>query len=81
MTDHYRAAERFLKSAVGAFDELEAAGFPEGDTRMNRVHYHLSFANAHTVLAQVQTQGTGFESVSRMADAVSKEATATKETK
>lgn len=63
-------AEKYLRASTAAFDEIEAAGFPEGDTRLNRVHYYLQFANAHTLLAQVEAQSAGFGSVERMADSV-----------
>lgn len=66
MTDHFKDAERLLSKAESSFAVANETGFPEGNTDLNRAHYYLQFANAHAVLAQVQTQGSGFEVVGRM---------------
>lgn len=69
-TNHFKEAERLLKRAESAFSGADEAGYPEGNTDLNRAHYYLQFANAHTILAQVQAQTTVYVSVDKMADAL-----------
>lgn len=72
-TNHFKNAERLLKMAETEFHTLNEAGFPEGDMSLTRAHYYLSFANAHSVLAQVQAQTNVYGSVDKMADAMTVE--------
>lgn len=69
-TNHFKRAEQALTLAEKEFDNLNDNGYPEGDMGLTRAHYYLQFANAHTILAQVQAQTTVYGSVDKMADAM-----------
>lgn len=70
MTNHFKEAERLIRRAEQSFATLDDSGFLEGSHDLTRTHYYMQFANTHTLLAQVQAQHVGFDSVGRMADAV-----------
>lgn len=73
MTDHFKAAERALRQAEEAYDLALHGPIEESQANTLQAQYALSFASAHSVLAQVQAQRQGFSHVGEMAIVLEKD--------